>query len=126
MSLLILRMSADESQIFALHQLEILDISQNDLIELPQEISDLKFLRVLYVNDNNLTDLPLGLGSISTLRMLKVTGNPWKSDIKDVLHLADSSFSPAHNEGQNGRDRYITTILIDYLRKKQASMDEYR
>jgi CCR4-NOT transcription complex subunit 6 len=53
-----------------------LDISGNDLTELPAEIGMLTNLRTLYAFDNHIQMLPFEMGYLYRLEMLGIYGNP--------------------------------------------------
>ena len=114
-------------QIFGLSQLEILDISRNDLKNVSDDIESLKVLRVLSISHNNVKDLPICLAGIVTLRMLRLDGNPWKPEIEEMIRAAEATYSPTTpaRPDDSERDRHITAVIVEYLRKKQISIDEY-
>jgi Leucine-rich repeat (LRR) protein len=56
--------------------LEILDVSKNDIVELPEDPGRLVQLRVLSLTRNKLLKLPGYLAHFANLRVLKVEENP--------------------------------------------------
>lgn len=111
---------------FGLPQLEILDLSRNNVNEVPEEIDKMKALRVFAIQHNKIESLPLGLGDISTLRMLKVTGNPLKPALKSIVEGSDDILSPttpALPNDENERDKILTRKVIEHLRTQAAIRD---
>ena len=109
---------------FGLPQLEIVDLSRNDIGEVPKEIDKMKALRVFAIQHNRIEDLPLGLGDISTLRILKVTGNPLNSNIKRIVEGNEDVLSPATPalpSDENERATIVTKKVIEYLRSQAMS-----
>lgn len=64
------------SEICQLKSLELLDLSDNKLTKLPAEIELLTRLRSLDVSNNQLTLLPLQIGNLKNLEELRVQNNP--------------------------------------------------
>jgi len=56
-------------------QLQILNISSNELIELPPKIEELKNLKYLLIGNNQLTKLPPEIGKLKNLKELDVNRN---------------------------------------------------
>ena len=63
------------AEIRRLQNLEVLDISDNDMTGLPAELGQLKKLRILNASDNQLTGIPRELGDLSNLEVLDLSGN---------------------------------------------------
>ncbi len=63
-------------EIGGLRNLEILDLRNNALSELPYEISFLNKLEEIHLQDNNLSELPLEILNLSNLQRIHVDGNP--------------------------------------------------
>jgi len=57
-----------------LPKLDWLDISNNQLNELPESIGNLFKLNRLYLQNNKLTDLPQSIGNLSNLIILDLWG----------------------------------------------------
>ena len=115
-----------DEQVFGLPQLEILDLSRNNVSEVPEEIDKMKALRVFAIQHNRIADLPLGLGEIGTLRMLKVTGNPLNPNLKSIVEGNEDVLSPttpALPNDENERDKILTRKVIDHLRTQAAIRD---
>lgn len=55
--------------------LELLDLSDNDLNELPDELTRLKRLRILFASNNRFTELPAVLGACAQLEMVGFKSN---------------------------------------------------
>ena len=111
-------------QLFALHQLEILDVSRNELTDISDEIGNLKVLRVLSIRHNKLQDLPLCIGFLKSMRMLRLEDNPWNPELAEVIQEGESSYRSS-NPGrydESERDRHLTVFVLEYLKKKQSEM----
>jgi Leucine-rich repeat (LRR) protein len=74
-------------QVVELQELRILDLSNNQLSELPPEIGNLVNLRVLYLQDNQLTRLPPEIGKLVNLQWLYIFGNPLKEIPPEIKQL---------------------------------------
>jgi len=61
-----------------------LDLSKNQLVELPSNIGLLSKLKKLDLYQNNLKMLPVGMAKMSQLRWLDVKGNPLNTSIASV------------------------------------------
>lgn len=59
--------------------LEILDLSQNQLSNLPQEFACLSKLKIAFFSDNNFTELPAVLGKCKSLEMIGFKSNQIKT-----------------------------------------------
>ncbi|KAI7058925.1 hypothetical protein KC352_g43977, partial [Hortaea werneckii] len=69
-----------------MRSLTVLDLSFNDLHELPPEIGMLTNLKRLLLYENHLEDLPFEIGSLYQLEMLGIEGNPMRHcDYKERL-----------------------------------------
>jgi hypothetical protein len=62
-------------QIAALHNLEVIDLSNNCLIGLPVQLNHLTTVKRLRVNNNNLRQLPPTIKALVNLQELNVNGN---------------------------------------------------
>jgi hypothetical protein len=67
--------------------LEILNLSQNRLRDLPDDLHRLKKLRILFCSENEFTRLPAVLGSCPNLTMIGFKSN-------QICHVDDRSLSP--------------------------------
>ncbi|CAK2426560.1 Leucine rich repeat (LRR) protein [Vibrio crassostreae] len=65
--------------------LEILDLSGNQLSELPQELAQLTNLRIIFASNNLFTHLPDVLGSLPTLEMIGFKTNQIKTVSEESL-----------------------------------------
>lgn len=59
-----------------LSNLEVLDVSDNNMTGIPAEIGQLSKLRVLNYADNDISGLPNELGNLSNLETFDLRGNP--------------------------------------------------
>ena len=67
---------ADLTQILQLSKLEILDLSKNRLVSIPEDINRLSSLKFLAVARNRITKLPLAIGDMNSLGKLKFDEKP--------------------------------------------------
>lgn len=63
------------AEIRHLSDLEVLDVSYNNMTGLPAEIGQLKKLRVLNASHNQLTGIPREIGDLGNLEVLDLSGN---------------------------------------------------
>jgi hypothetical protein len=75
-------------EIFGLaDSLEILNLSQNRLRELPDDLHRLKKLRILFCSENRFEHLPIGVGGCPSLRMVGFKSNQIRSVDESSLPL---------------------------------------
>lgn len=67
--------------------LEILDLSNNQLSEIPQEISKLKKLKIAFFSNNNFTKVPSEFKGCENLTMLGLKANKIEEFAEDILPL---------------------------------------
>jgi CCR4-NOT transcription complex subunit 6 len=65
--------------------LKHLDVSGNQLTELPAELGMCMFLKDLLLFDNHIRSLPYELGSLYELEMLGIEGNPLDPYLKEEI-----------------------------------------
>jgi tRNA A-37 threonylcarbamoyl transferase component Bud32 len=70
--------------------LEILDLSNNQLTEIPKEISKLKKLKIAFFSNNNFTKVPDSFKECKNLYMLGFKANKIKTFDNDILPLSIS------------------------------------
>jgi len=73
------------AEIRFLQDLEVLNMSDNDMTGLPAELGQLKKLRILNVSNNRLTGIPRELGDLSNLQVLDLSGNDISKQDLDVI-----------------------------------------
>lgn len=96
--------------------LKELEISSNELTELPNFISELKYLEGLFLVDNKISILPYWIGKLKSLKWLDLTGNdilelPWS-----LLKL-DKLKEIGFNE-EDGRISEDTKKILSKLKEK--------
>jgi len=64
---------------------KVLDLRDNGFAVLPQEIVKLQFLERLDLTNNNLSNLPFALGLLPHLKSVQLEGNPMKSIRRDIM-----------------------------------------
>lgn len=69
-----------------LRQLRVLNVSFNQLSELPPELGMCTFLKDLRACNNRITHLPTTFGSLHNLEILGLEGNPLDHDISSLLN----------------------------------------
>jgi RIO-like serine/threonine protein kinase len=70
--------------------LEILDLSNNQLCEIPQEINRLKKLKIAFFSNNNFTKVPSAFRECENLTMLGFKANKIEEFAEDILPLGIS------------------------------------
>ncbi|TRY68578.1 hypothetical protein TCAL_03065 [Tigriopus californicus] len=65
--------------------IHLIDLRDNKLKEVPKEIVNLQSLERLDVSNNDLNNLPFTLGTLPNLKLLLVEGNPIKSIRRDII-----------------------------------------
>lgn len=68
-------------------QLEILDISNNQINSLPNELANLKNIKEVFINKNNFGEFPLVITQLSGLKVLNVGYNPINVLPKEITNL---------------------------------------
>jgi Leucine-rich repeat (LRR) protein len=72
-------------QLNQLTQLEILEFSDCDLMQLPEELGQLTELRILRISFNKLIrEIPATIGNLTKLEVLQITGNPLLKQIPEA------------------------------------------
>lgn len=109
--------------------LEILDVSKNDIVFLPEDPGRLVQLRVLSLSANKLKMLPGYLAYFANLRVLKVEGNPiaWPPpEIIGISHIASGDQGPpttqGHGRGNGSSGRHGSQGSGDGLMRKDDDM----
>lgn len=74
-------------EIIDLKKLVTLNLSSNQLVELPRSIGELKELKSLYINSNQLTELPKEIGELKNLHLLYIDNNPLKNLPETISNL---------------------------------------
>ena len=67
---------ADQIGTHLMKDLEILDLSNNNLSSIPSTIGEMKRLRKIILRNNKLSTLPASLANCTNLEELDITGNP--------------------------------------------------
>lgn len=75
-----------------LSSLEILDISKNKIISVPEDIKNMSSLKFLAVARNRITRLPLALGEMNSLNKLKFDENPIEFPPPEALRPQEDRF----------------------------------
>lgn len=75
--------------LFSLKNLEVLNISNNELSEIPREIGKLKNLRVLSAGNNPITGIPKELGNCKKLIQLSLSGSGLESLPTSIGNLSE-------------------------------------
>eukprot|EP00054_Salpingoeca_dolichothecata_P022694 m.149304 g.149304 ORF g.149304 m.149304 type:complete len:219 (+) comp24426_c1_seq5:106-762(+) len=66
-------------------QLQMLDLRDNKLKEIPTEITNLNVLERFDISNNEISNLPPALGNVSSLKSLVLDGNPMRSIRRDII-----------------------------------------
>ncbi len=82
-----------------LHYLESLDLSGNDLTEIPDWVQNLPRIKRLYLNDNKITEIPSWIGNLESLEELHLGNNKITKIPKSISKLDNLiSLVINHNE----------------------------
>lgn len=118
----LLRALLTRLQLFSLPQLEILDLSINEIHAIPDDIRCMRSLRVLSLAKNKIRNIPSCVKDLDTLRMLKLAGNPLRSELAAIIEAKDTH--PPYDEAtDNERETYTTSNLKHYLKVEAAARE---
>ncbi|RCX05795.1 leucine-rich repeat-containing protein kinase family protein [Marinomonas foliarum] len=92
--------------------LEVLDLSNNNLSDLPEDLSRLKKLRILFCSNNQFTHLPDVLGQCETLEMIGFKSNQ--------ISTVSSESLPTQTRWLILTDNKITSLPDDFGRLTQV------
>lgn len=101
-----------------LSKLEILDISKNRIVAIPEGIKRMSSLKFLAVARNRITRLPLSLGEMASLSKLKFDENPIEFPPPEALKLQKEKAGTLETE----KEKDICAQVKRYL--KQAALRE--
>lgn len=116
------RFSASGTKIseFALYpsNLKAIDLSWNELQEVPTSILNLNELRILDLSSNNLTSLPSGFAKLKSLTTIDLSDNSIEdlSYVSDLVHLEKLSL-----KGNNLRKFPSSLVKLPWLRELDLS-----
>jgi small GTP-binding protein len=117
-------------EISQLSHLRQLDLSTNQLSELPPEIGQLINLERLDLHDNQLSELPLGIGKLSNLQLLDVRRNQLRSlppEIGRLINLQQLDLQDNHSLEDPPPEIMAdgTKAILNYLQQKLEQGQEY-
>lgn len=115
-----LALPGDITPLTMFKNLELLDLSYNDISTLPPEIGNLASLNYLNLAGNNLTNLPSQISSLLNLNTLILNGNiiPDLSVLYDLYNLENLSI-----EGNQVDPNIIENLPIIYLNLSNSNLD---
>nr|CAD7601732.1 unnamed protein product [Timema genevievae] len=93
-----------------------LDLSKNQLTELPENFGDLVLLKHLDLYSNQLTHLPLSLGRLKNLRWLDLKNNPLVSALGEVVGTCLDA----------QQCQQCAKKVVPFLQKMQQTVEEER
>lgn len=108
-------------QLLSLPQLEILDLSVNEIRMIPENIRSMRSLRVLSLTKNKIWNVPTCIKDLDTLRMLKLAGNPLRSDLASIVEAKDIYLPFDEAVTDNKKETFITSNLKHHLKVEAAS-----
>jgi Leucine-rich repeat (LRR) protein len=89
--------------------LRTLDISSNQLQDIPASVTGLEHLQRLDVRGNNLHALPYELGKLTELTVIQCEGNPMRSFTSltqtQLIESLRSSYNQQQEEGAKGKEK---------------------
>jgi Leucine-rich repeat (LRR) protein len=74
-----------KAEIRKLTDLEVLDVSNNNLTGLPAEVGQLSKLKILNISNNPLTGLPREIGNLQNLELLDLTGTQYSQEDLSII-----------------------------------------
>lgn len=105
--------------------LEILNLANNQIEELPLSISSMPKLRILNLSFNRLYNLPRGFGALPALEVLDLTynnlneknlpGNFFMLETLRALYLGDNDFEYLSSDIKNLKNLQIVRIFNNYF-----------
>jgi len=90
------------------------------LTQIPQTIKLLQSLERIDLSNNNLTNLPFELASIESLKQILLNGNPLRSIRKDIInrgtdaimkHLRNNYIDPMTNSEESKENVYKSDLI---------------
>jgi Leucine-rich repeat (LRR) protein len=90
--------------VLQLSSLEILDISKNKIISIPEGIKNMTSLKFLAVARNRITRLPLALGDMTSLSKLKYDDNPICFPPPEALQAAANNVLNSSIDAEKEKD----------------------
>ncbi|KAM5576648.1 hypothetical protein ABKV19_007478 [Rosa sericea] len=75
--------------LYSLSSLQILDLSANNLLIIPNEICHLSSLQRLHLSENKFVSIPNEIGHLSSLQLLDLSDNNFMSIPESISHLSE-------------------------------------
>lgn len=116
-------------QVLQLKKLEILDLSKNQIREIPEEIKSMTSLKFLAIARNQITRLPLSLGEMNSLQKLKFDENPIEFPPAEALGPPEEEMTQAQiamkdRDGCQRVKQYLRTQKAQAMRAKLRTTSE--
>ena len=114
------RLSIINGKIGELKNLQILDISANQLVRLPESLCQLINLKELIINRNHIEELPTNIGNMQNLNYIDAWDNPLYSlpasitDLRYVLKEIDLRQIELRDEELETMERQLPETVIQY------------
>lgn len=116
-----------------LKKLSILDVSENQLVEVPKEIADCVLLKELSLNGNQIRHLPESIGELKLLKKLHVRKNrlsliPFNLSLCISLEEVDFSENPdiTNVPEKHLRDVRLIVFLCGHYKQCSATLQTMR
>ncbi|KAL8687559.1 MAG: hypothetical protein Q9218_006303 [Villophora microphyllina] len=109
-------------KLFSLPQLEILDLSCNEIQKIPEGLGRMRSLRVLSLAKNKIKNIPPCVKDLDTLRMLKLAGNPLRAELAAIVEAKDT-YPPYDEATDNEKETFTTSNLKHQLKVEAAARD---
>ena len=96
------------------------DLSMQDLEELPDFITELSSLQFLRLTRNRLTELPNSIGNLTNLKQLWVDSNRLKSIPESIKNLTKLTFIDISNNPLSKEEKNKTLQYCEYIKANRS------
>lgn len=101
---------------YKLPQLEIFDISSNQLECIPDKIRDMRALRVLSATENSIRNVSANVSLMDNVKIIKLDRNPLTLDLKRIVDKGATSPSEGKATDTTSREMDTTEQVKKFLK----------